>query len=355
MNSVFFPNYSLGKNSLDTLSKTITEVGSNVFIIGGKTALSKSLSKIKSCLESSNIKIVATEIYGHECTYQNMELLKEIGLNCGADIILGVGGGKAVDTAKGVAFKLSVPIITIPTIASNCAGITSLSVVYNENGAFDSFMQFEKPVYHCFMDTDIIANAPFEYLRAGIGDTLAKHYECALASRDDKLCHSDALGLTISKLCVDPLLMYGNQAIADVKSHKDSFELQEAILAIVITTGLVSILVEEKYNGAVAHSVFYGFTTIPNFEENYLHGDAVAFGVLTQLTLEKRNDELLKIRTFLQEIGSITKLSDMKIPLNRNDLEVVLEEIITGPDMDYIPIIVTKEDVYNAFVMLENL
>ena len=55
---------------------------------------------------------------------------------------------------------------TFPTIAATCAATTALSVVYKEDGNFDSFYFYEKPARHSFIDTEIIAAAPECYLRA---------------------------------------------------------------------------------------------------------------------------------------------------------------------------------------------
>ena len=40
------------------------------------------------------------------------------------DFLVGMGGGKAIDTAKGVAHRLGIPLVSLPTLVSNCAPIT---------------------------------------------------------------------------------------------------------------------------------------------------------------------------------------------------------------------------------------
>ena len=90
-------------------------------------------------------------------------------------MIFGMGGGKALDTAKGTAEKAGLPVFTFPTIAATCAATTALSVVYREDGNFDSFYFFEKPARHSFIDTQIIAAS----VRNPIHVT-----DCALAGAD---------------------------------------------------------------------------------------------------------------------------------------------------------------------------
>ncbi|MFR3752757.1 MAG: iron-containing alcohol dehydrogenase [Enterocloster sp.] len=54
-----------------------------------------------------------------------------------SDVLLAVGGGKCVDTVKLAADLLRKPVFTIPTIASNCAPVTKLSIMYGEDGTFE--------------------------------------------------------------------------------------------------------------------------------------------------------------------------------------------------------------------------
>ena len=213
------------------------------------------------------------ETFKGECTYKEIKRVASLSKKLNVDMIFGVGGGKALDTAKGAAHEANIPIITLPTIAATCAAITALSVVYNEDGSFDSFYFFPKPPFHCLIDTQIIAEAPVKYLRAGMGDTLGKHYEALLSSRGDELSHSSLLGVTISNMCGAPILKYGKEALEECEKDLAGKALEYAVLSNIVSTGLVSILVEECYNCAVAHSLFYALEILPHFNEHHLHGD----------------------------------------------------------------------------------
>ena len=100
----------------------------------------------------------------------------------GADVILGVGGGKALDAAKLVAHRCQRPVITIPTSAATCAAWTALSNVYSEQGAF----AYDVSLSHCpellILDYRLVQTAPIRTLVAGIGDALAKWYEASVSS-----------------------------------------------------------------------------------------------------------------------------------------------------------------------------
>ena len=172
-----------------------------------------------------------------------------------ADMIFAVGGGKAIDTCKVLAHETNRPFFTFPTIASTCASCTSLGIVYHPDGSLREYSFSKIPPDHIFIDTEIIANAPVRYLWAGMGDTMAKHYECTISCRNDVPAHSDAMGIALSSMCAEPIVRWGEQAMADCEAHRVTPELTEIIEAIIISTGFVSNFVQVDYTTGMAHAM----------------------------------------------------------------------------------------------------
>ncbi|ADL13003.1 iron-containing alcohol dehydrogenase family protein [Acetohalobium arabaticum] len=351
--TVGFPNYTIENGAIEKLGKLCSKYGEKVLVIGGKTALSKTEEEIKNTLKTNDLEIIDFIWYGGECTLHNIELKRKKAVETEADLIIGVGGGKALDTAKGAAEKADLPIFTVPTIAATCAATTPLSILYTAKGDFDSFFHLTKPPVHIFIDTKVIANAPAKYLRGGIGDTVAKHYEVEIKSRPDELAHASALGKEMSTMCVEPLVEYGFQALKDCRENDVSFALKQVVLNNIITTGLVSMLVKEKYNGACAHSLCYGLTLIERLEEEFLHGELVAYGLLVQLIIDERENEFNKLYHFFDQVGLPVSLDHFKLEVNRKDLESILKEAVAGEDMIDMPYQVTEDDFYEAIKRLE--
>ena len=155
--SVNFANYTIGETAYEAVAEVCRPFGKRIFLIGGKLAMQAGKEKLESQIKGSELSIVREEVFGEECTYARMDELAEEAKASEADMIFGMGGGKALDTAKGTAEKAGLPVFTFPTIAATCAATTALSVVYREDGNFDSFYFFEKPARHSFIDTQIIA------------------------------------------------------------------------------------------------------------------------------------------------------------------------------------------------------
>ena len=353
--SVNFASYTIGADAYQNVKEVCERYGTKALLIGGKLALEAGKEKLEAALAGSSLSIIDTMLFGTDCTYAKMDELAVHAKACGADMIFGMGGGKALDTAKGTTEKAGLPVFTFPTIASTCAATTALSVVYREDGNFDSFYFYDKPARHSFIDTEIIANAPERYLRAGIGDTLGKYFECHFAARGDRLEHSSALGREISNMCYLPLREYAEDALKECREKKAGTALEQAVLANIVSTGLVSLLVLDQYNCAIAHSVYYGLVLLPGFEEENLHGDVVAYGVLVQLMIDGEDKQAREMKTFLEKLGIRTTLKQMGAPTDRETLKEVLTETVTGPDMEHIPYKVTEDMIYDAMCKVENL
>jgi glycerol dehydrogenase len=348
---VTVPNYTIGTDAIAMMPQVAQKLGDRILIIGGKTALEKSKEKIEQALRACEQIEFHFAWYGGECTYENMETLIEEARKRESNLILGVGGGKAIDTAKGVAERLDMPVITLPTIASTCAATTALSIVYTEKGDFADLYYLDHCPVHIFVDTTIIAESPWRYQWAGIGDAMAKFYETKATTRGKTLSHSVQLGKQISCLCAAPMLECGVKAVQDNKDQVDSHDLREVTLNSLISTGLASILIGMENNGAAAHGLFYGMTMLPEIE-HHLHGEVVAYGILFLLMLDEDREEIRRLSPFYREIGWPTRLKDLN--LSRADIsEAVIEKALSAPDMGKMPYKVTREKLLKALDELE--
>lgn len=356
---VILPRFCFGRGVYTRFPELCAPLGQTFAVVGGVTAMEKGLPALTASLEGSGMKLLAALPFGGACTDAAMRRLAEQIAPLAPAFLVGMGGGKAIDTAKGVADRLHLPLVSLPTLASNCAPITALSVVYREDGPFDRFLFYDAPPALTLMDLNIAANAPAQYLRAGMGDTLAKHLESTFSARGDVLGegmdHMSAIGVALSSTCYGPILQYGRQALDEALRGEAGAAFEICARSIIVSAGLVSLMAHDNYNCALAHAVCYGLQLFPHIEQNCLHGDLVAYGALVQLVLDGQEAEARKLRAFLCSLGTKVTLAQMNVPLDRQALQATLLEAVTGPDMAHIPYPITPDMVFDAMTRVEHL
>ena len=350
MQKALFPGYTVGPDAYEDIANICPAYGKKAAIIGGRHALAAAEDKIRQAVEGSGIEIIGTFWYGGEASRENMDRLRPQVAE--VDMIFAVGGGKAIDTCKVLSHETNRPFFTFPTIASTCAACTSLGIVYHPDGSLREYSFSKIPPNHIFIDTEIIANAPVRYLWAGMGDTMAKHYECTISSRNDIPAHSDAMGIALSTMCAEPIVRWGRQAMDDCRAHRITPELTEIIEAIIISTGFVSNFVQVDYTTGMAHAMYNGFTILPSTEANHhLHGEVVSYGILVMLTADKQYQERDRLLRFNKSIGLPTCLAD--IHARPEDLPAVTEKALAGIDVRVWPYPVTQQMLIDAVMELE--
>lgn len=325
---MILPNYSVGADCYKSIPFWARRFGKKAVVIGGKTAMEKAGGHLVDALKGSDMEITDFIWYGGNSNYENVEMLKNKEAVKNADILFAVGGGRAIDTVKVLAVEMDKPIFDFPTIASNCAPTTTLSVMYNADGSFKQYHYCGRPADHTFINTQIIAEAPEELLWAGIGDALSKECEASYSSRGEELFHTTMTGVCIGNVCTDPLVEFGAKALEDCRNNRDSRELQEVALSIIVSTGLVSNFTTNKddlfyYNSSLAHA-FYNGSTVVKATESHRHGEIVSFGVLCLLAADGNTAELERIGRFNKSIGLPVKLAD--IGVKPEDLDAIVEK-----------------------------
>lgn len=345
--TIALPPYTAGEDAYTALPRLLTALGTRPVVIGGHKAMAAALPRLKRALEGSGLVLCGALHHGPDCTFAAAQAVAAQAQTLGADVILGVGGGRALDTAKAAGDMLGIPVITLPTIAATCAAVTKLSVMYDDHGHFDRFLYLKAAPVHCCIDTLVIAQAPVHYLCAGIGDSLAKHVESPFAARGAEHSHADSLGLAIAEGLWRPLQQYGPQALLEAQSKIPGPALTAAALCCIVSTGYVSVLVREDFNGALAHSLYYVLESLPAMRDQ-LHGDVVAWGALVQLSLDGQHDKAGQFRQLLRALGIRDSLAQMGLSLNEPAVLASIARIGEQPDMAFLPYPITETMVLDA-------
>lgn len=335
-------NYSYGKDCFQELPKILSTYHINkIVILGGQKALAAAENMVRAVLEATNITILDSIIYGTSATQANIDRLITMSTIQEADAILAFGGGQALDTCKMVAHSLKKPLFTVPTLASTCAAGTAISVIYKEDHSLD-YYGLPTPALHMFINTEIIANAPTDYLWAGIGDGISKGPEVTRAVKEgekqgDIITHDAKLGLATAQASLPIFYTYGQKAMADVKENLASQAIEEIALAVIVSTGYASNLVNKPtfdYTACHAHAFYNGTTVIPA-SRKHLHGVVVAFGVMVLHAYFEEWAELERVARFNKSLGLPTQLSD--INLTPEDIPAIVAKSLTTNEYKHTP------------------
>ena len=313
--TVNLPSYTIGVDAYKAIPYVTRFYGKKAVVIGGKTAMAKAKPYLEEALAGTDTVITDYIWYGGDSSYENGDALIANPTVQAADMLFAVGGGRACDTVKYVADKLDKPLFTFPTVASNCAAVTAITVMYNPDGSFRDYY-YPKLTNHCFINSAVIADSPEKLLWAGIGDALSKECEAIFSSMDDKLSHTPLMGKQISRVCTDPLIEYGAEALESIRAHKPSYALDQVTLDIIISTGIVSNMMSTKddyyYNSTIAHCVYYG-STVTEKGHHHLHGEVVSLGVLCLEQYAGDYEELDRIMKFNASVGLPVCVDDVEI------------------------------------------
>lgn len=315
-------------------------------------------ARLKALYDEAEIQVETTE-FGGEATDKEIDRVTAAARGFGADVIVGIGGGKTMDTAQSAASNLGCIFISMPTTASTDAATSALAIVYKENGEHSRVNWFGKNPDMVLVDSEIIAKAPVRYLVSGMGDALSTYFEARANAESDTPNYINQLqggmrrtktAMVIAEYSYQMLLEDGPKA----KIAAEAGAVTPAIENIIEVNTLMSGLGFENTGCAGAHSIADGITKLPAGTKT-LHGEKVAFGVLCQLVAENRpTEEVDEVVNFCLDVGLPVTLEDLHIEKTSENIKVIAEASM-GSFWSSEPFYVTPEMVENYIVMADAL
>lgn len=117
------------------------------------------------------------DLMDQEVSRKNVQKMAEFAAQGGFDTVVGIGGGKGMDFARAMTHYLPLKVILVPTLAATNASISTLSVIYSDDGRILEYWRMDNAPELVLADTEIlIGNGP-KVLSAGIGDIMATYQE----------------------------------------------------------------------------------------------------------------------------------------------------------------------------------
>lgn len=346
--------YVQGRYELTRLKEYTDIYGDRVFAIIDTFFYKEYNEKFTAMYEGTDSKIITYEFSG-EITAAKIDAIAESVKEFAPNVVLGMGGGKTMDTAKAVSDIYKAATVIIPTTASTDAPTIGLSVIYNEQGEHIGPRHYAKNPDMVLLDTEIISKAPIRFLVAGMGDALATYIEARANFESNspnyvgKGFHSTLAVRAIAEICHKTILTKGVRAKMAAENKLCTVDVEDVIEANTLLSGLGV----QNSSCAGAHSIAEGITVLPACLR-MLHGESVAFGILVQLLIEGRpEEEVDEMYRFFKAVGLPYTFAMMGIPeVTDEELMLVAQESLKSY-WDVEPFPVTVQMIFDALKLAD--
>ena len=348
--------YVQGEGALNNIGQYVATFGSKPFAIADDFVMGLVQDTVVAGFKKQALE-VQFDTFNGECSRPEIERLLAKSSAMNADVIIGIGGGKTLDTAKAIGYYAKLPVVVVPTIASTDAPTSALAVIYTPEGEFSEYLMFPSNPNMVIMDTAIIAKAPSRLLVAGMGDALSTWFEARANMISGKSTMAGGAptraAQALAKLCYETLLADGLKAKVAVDNGVSTKAVENIIEANTYLSGIGF----ESSGLAGAHAIHNGLTKLEECH-HLLHGEKVAFGTLVQLVLENADyDEIQQVLGFCRSVGLPTNLHQMGVKTidNAKLMEVAQASCAEGETIHNMPFEVTAQTVFSAMLTAHHL
>lgn len=347
--------YVQGPGALDRLGELLAPYGNGPLVVTDAYVRKLLGDRVSAVLAAAGLVPVVRELPG-EITAGAADAIAASARDAGAGVVVGIGGGKALDAAKAVSLRLGLPVITVPSVASNDSPTSAAVAMYDDTHRLVAVDRLPANPHAVVVDTELVAAAPVAFLRAGIGDAIAKKFEAAACRAGSGVTALGTrpllVGSSIADACYDTLREHGAAGLAACERGRVDDSLEAVVEAVVLLSGLGF----ENGGLSLAHSLTRGLMQARGAREA-MHGEQVAWATLVQRAAEGAPaEELADLRSFLLQVGLPTELAGVGMPSpTAEEIRAIARITMTAPHLANLAVPVTEDLVVDAIVAVEAL
>jgi len=230
-----------GRSSLNGLNEVLQLYGRKVLMVYGKGSIKTTglYDRVLDFLKEVNAEVVEYGGIQSNPLIEDVEAAATLGREHKADVILAVGGGSVIDSAKFISITIpvthpawdfitrkakpekAVPLICILTLAATGTEMNPFAVISKHDANFkDGYGSPLMYPAHSFLDPQLTVTVPRNYTAYGIADLIAHCFEVWFGAGDASL--SDRFIISI----VQEAIQYGPLLLQDL----GNYELREKIM-----------------------------------------------------------------------------------------------------------------------------
>jgi glycerol dehydrogenase len=301
--------YVQGVGVLQEIGKYVAPLGKRALVAWGPNVSGAFGDMIRQSFAEHSVQLISY-VFSGECDRSQVAAGIEKARAGGADVVVGLGGGKAIDLGKAIAMGAGLRFASVPTIASNDAPTSAATVYYTCEGDFEGWDLWPVNPDLVLVDTQVIVNAPARWLVSGMGDGLCTWYEAEAAFKGRRTALAGGVAtmaaINLARLCGDTIFEFGVDARRDCELHV----VTPAVEKIVEANTLLSGLGFESGGVATAHAIGNGLTAVA---KDFSHGERVAFGLAAQLCMDEDipATERLRAVDFMIAVGLPVTLEEL--------------------------------------------
>ncbi len=342
-----------GPGACGGVADDVARLGGRAFILGGRCALLAAVDVVAQL--RARLASVAVQRFVGECSATAVDAATD-GAR-GFDVVVGIGGGKAIDTAKAAADVLQAPCVAIPTSPATCAAYTPLSILHTDRGEYVESRRLRQSVSLLMLDPTLMTACPPRLLASGMVDAFARFADASLASRATSLSFPATASLAISRGCVDEVLIpLGERALGDLARHTATADFERVVDACILGAGLAGETGARFFGRGLSHAVGYALADVLG-SHDLLHGESVGLGVLVQSAIDPAGAfSLSQLRTLFRSWGAPASFRDVGVDLaDKRTSRRLADRTLAHLDLERaVPFGVRAEQLQQAFHALEN-